>query len=142
MQEIENTFSFLWQYLSLSDDDIHMKTQSFTDIYKDDVSEDLIQEVLDLKTIHVANFGDKELAPFNLQQKLHENKLQPLFCNCTIALCIFCTISATVSKLKIMNQQRFPDLRMLSIEQNIARNLDYSYIITHFAQQRARKVLL
>ena len=71
--------------------------------------EDLIQELIDLKSIHAANFGDSALAPFELLKKLHECKLQPLFYNCTIALRIFCTIPATVaeaersfSKLKLI----------------------------------------
>ena len=157
VKAIESTFSFLWQYLTLTETEIRIKAKAFIEKYKDDVCEDLIQELIDLKSIHAANFGDSALAPFELLKKLHECKLQPLFYNCTIALRIFCTIPATVaeaersfSKLKLiknffrstMSQQRLSDLGTLAIEHEIARKIDYSNIIDHFAKQKARKAML
>ena len=156
-KQIENKFAFLWQYCALTDNEIKMKADNFVKIYEVDVSNELAQEVIDLKVIHEANFGKEPLSPIDLLNKLNEYKLQPLFCNCCIALRIFCTIPATVaeaersfSKLKsiknylrtTMNQDRLSDLGMLAIENKIAREVDYSNIIDHFAQKKARKVKL
>ena len=157
VKAIESTFSFLWQYSTLSEDEIRYKGKAFVDRYKDDVSDDLVQEIIDLKSIHPANFGEQALPPFELLNKLYEYKLQPLFCNCSIALRIFCTIPATVaeaersfSKLKsiknylrtTMTQQRISDLGILAIEHETARKVDYDNVIDFFAKQKARKAHL
>ena len=41
-----------------------------------------------------------------------------------------------------MSQQRLSDLGTLAIEHEIARKIDYSNIIDHFAKQKARKAML
>ena len=76
---IESTFSFLWQYPTLTESETKVKAKTFIDRYKDDVSDELVQEIIDLKSIHEANFGEKPLPPLELLNKLHEQKLQSLF---------------------------------------------------------------
>ena len=82
VKAIESTLPFLRQYLTLTETEIRIKAKAFIEKYKDHVCEDLIQELIDLKSIHATNFGDSALAPFELLKKLHEYKLQPLFYNC------------------------------------------------------------
>uniref|UniRef100_A0A1X7UJ34 HAT C-terminal dimerisation domain-containing protein n=1 Tax=Amphimedon queenslandica TaxID=400682 RepID=A0A1X7UJ34_AMPQE len=130
MKELESTF--LWQYLTLTDTEIRIKAKAFIEKYKDDVCDDLIQEFINLKSIHVANFGDSALAPLELQKKLNES---------TVA-----EADRSFSKLKMvknflqstMSQQRLSDLGMLAIEHEIAKKTT----LTSFAKQKARKAVL
>lgn len=63
---IEGTFSFLWQYSALSESEIIDKAKTFIVRYSDDVSDELVQEMIDIMSIHTANFGEKALPPFEL----------------------------------------------------------------------------
>lgn len=56
--EINELFSFLWQYRDLSDDFLEFKVMTFIQKYGDDVSEDLLRE---LKDLNEANFGCLQL---------------------------------------------------------------------------------
>ena len=131
--------------------------QRFVQEYSVDVSEELVQEMDDLKAIHAANFGEEQLHPIDLLNSLHKCRLQTLFPNCCIALRLFCTLPVTVaeaersfSKLKLiknylrstMGQDRLTDLGILAIETDFARKLNFDNIIDYFAQQKARKVHL
>lgn len=81
--------------------------------------------------------------------------LQNPFPNATVSYRILLTIPITVasaersfSKLKLiksylrtsMTQERLTSLAILSIEEDIASNLDYNEIINEFARNKARKV--
>jgi hypothetical protein len=158
VKEICNKFSFLWEYQKLSESEIRAAASNFSEIYSNDVSEtELIEELLHLKQIHNANFGQQQLPPFQLLQKIAELKLNSLFCNVIIALRIFCTIPVPVasaersfSKLKLvknylrstMGQERTSDLALISIECVLARKMDFSDVIDAFAKKKARKVAL
>ena len=64
---INNLFCFLWQYLELSEDQILEACNVFGKKYANDVSKkDLKEEMLRLKAIHSANFGNSSLPPFEL----------------------------------------------------------------------------
>ena len=89
VKQINCQFSFLWQYLKMIESDLKLNSQKFVKHYGIDVSEELVQEMNDLKAIHVANFGEEQLHPMSLLNNLHKNKLQTLFPNCCIALRIF-----------------------------------------------------
>ena len=82
----------------MSEDDIKKSASSFITEYSVDVSEELIEEVLFLKDIHVANFGDKKLRPIKLLNKIYELKLSNMFPNSCIALRLFCTLPVTVAE--------------------------------------------
>jgi hypothetical protein len=86
---------------------------------------------------------------------LHLNRLQEVFPNVSIVLRIVLTIPVTVasgersfSKLKLiktylrasMKQDRLNGLAKLSIEKDVASELDYSSVITKFASLKARRV--
>ena len=152
---INNLFCFLWQYLELSEDQILEACNVFGKKYANDVSKkDLKEEMLRLKAIHSANFGNSSLPPFELLSTIRKFRLEEIFPNVCIGLRMFCTLPVTVasgersfSKLKLvknflrstMGQERLSDLAMLSIEAKIARCVDFQDIINDFAKKKARK---
>ena len=88
---------------------------------------------------------------------LHKNTIQCNYLNFAIALRIVLTCPLTVagaersfSKLKLiktvqrstMNDDRLNDLATLSIENKVARSLNYDDIITEFAASKSRRVKL
>jgi hypothetical protein len=83
--------------------------------------------------------------------------MQDLYPNTWIAMRILLTIPVTVasgersfSKMKLiktylrstMSQDRLSSLGTLSIEKNIAENLDFSTLIKDFGDKKARKINL
>lgn len=154
VKKITGTFSFLWQYLSMDENELHSSVRKFVNEYSVDVSDDLIQEMDEIKKIHRSNFGEDQLRQVQLLNCLHKYKLTTLFPNCCVALRIFCTLPVTVaegersfSKLSYiknyqrstMTQYRLTDLGTLAIESKLARQLNFDNIIDHFANLKARK---
>ena len=139
---INNIFCFLWKYRQMSDTDISDSTSEFALAYQNDVSDqELKEEVIHLKKIHIANFGNDTLKPTQLLNKLSEYNLLGVLKNVGIALRIFCTLPVTVasaersfSKLKLikndlrtqMTQGRLNDLASLSNESDLAMKVDFS----------------
>ena len=154
--KIDNMFCFLWRYLDLTEQQISTACVTLAKLYEKDISQhELIDEVIYLKVIHSANFGDDSSSPFNLLEKGSEFKLAEIFPNFCIALRIFCTLPVTVasaersfSKLKLienflrstMMQDRLNDLAILSIERDLTRKVDFSDVINAFALKKAREV--
>ena len=106
---IDKLFSFLWQYLHLSEVEISEASDVFAGKYSDDVSQDqLKEEIIYLKSIHCDNFGDKALSPQDLQNKISEFNLYEIFGNICVALQIFCTLPVTVAsalKFSLLNER-------------------------------------
>ena len=141
--------------MELSEDQILEACNVFGKKYANDVSKkDLKEEMLRLKAIHSANFGNSSLPPFELLSTIRKFRLEEIFPNVCIGLRMFCTLPVTVasaersfSKLKLvknflrstMGQERLSDLAMLSIEAKIARCVDFQDIINDFATKKARK---
>lgn len=155
IRKINDIFSFLWCYLSMNENDVIDKVETFGEIYDKDVNgHELRDELLHLKSIHESNFGKDPLGPLDLLNKIHLFNLNELFSNTCIALRIFITLPVTVasaersfSKLNLiksflrstMEQERLNDLALLSIESDISRNINYDSIIEDFALKKARK---
>eukprot|EP00112_Aurelia_sp_Birch-Aquarium-sp1_P011534 Seg2424.3 transcript_id=Seg2424.3/GoldUCD/mRNA.D3Y31 product="hypothetical protein" protein_id=Seg2424.3/GoldUCD/D3Y31 len=60
--KIDAMFGFLWRYLALTEQQISAACVTLAKKYKDDISPDeLREEMLHLKTIHAANFGEESL---------------------------------------------------------------------------------
>eukprot|EP00112_Aurelia_sp_Birch-Aquarium-sp1_P025206 Seg827.5 transcript_id=Seg827.5/GoldUCD/mRNA.D3Y31 product="hypothetical protein" protein_id=Seg827.5/GoldUCD/D3Y31 len=153
---INDLFSFLWQYLERTDEMIHEACVKFGTTYGEDISPvALEEEVLHIKTVNIANFGEKALDPHALLNQITKFKLEEIFYNVCTALRIFFTLPVTVAsaersfkKLKLiknlmrstMTQDRLTDFAMLSIESEIARTVDFNDIIHDFANMKVRKV--
>ena len=97
----------------------------------------------------------KKVTPLNCLNYLFESGLTDLFPNVWIALRIMLTIPVSVvsaersfSKLKLiktylrsnMGQERLSGLAIISIENEISSQLDYSRLIDLFAEEKVRKV--
>ena len=140
----------------MPDEILQAKAEKFIQIYSTDVSDELVTELKDLKSIHVPNFGIQPLSPIELLNRIYKSKLQSLFSNCCIALRIFCTIPVSVaeaessfSKLNLiknfftsMTQVRLSDLGILAIESELSRRENLDHNIDIFAHQKARKAHL
>ena len=100
------------------------------------MSQELVQEMSDLRAIYVANFGEEQLHSIDLLNNLQKTKLQTLFLNCCIVLR---TSPGTVtegersfSKLKLVknylpstiNQDRLTDLGTLATESSFVRKVN------------------
>lgn len=103
---------------------------------------------------NVAPYISSEMNALNVMNYLFTNNLIYLFPNLVISIRIFLTLPVTVasgersfSKLKIiknylrstMGQQRLSDLSIISIEKELAENIDVSNIVKTFALKKARK---
>lgn len=154
IKEIENSFSFLWNYLNLTDEEIAEKVKVFVNNYKSDISNDLQSELKHIKAIHKANLGAKALEPFKLLNKIRELNLHTLFPNICIGLRMFLTLPVTVAEAErsfsalkriknvlrsTMCQDRLTNLAILAVEPELARKTDYKKLIDHFADKKARK---
>ena len=156
-KEISERFSFLWNYLTMPPEEVEEKSRSLAEEYPADISQDLVQEMMHLPSVHRANFGDAPLSPLGLLNILTEHKLEGIFTNVCVGLRILLTMPATVasaeqsfSKLKLiknflhttMSQGRLVDLARLSIETDIAKTVDFDSVIQSFAKQKARKAVV
>ena len=152
-KRIDSLFGFLYKFLSLSDEDLTSAVINFCAMYKSDLSKDLVEEMIFLKKISLANLGDVQLSPLQLLNKC----LESLFPNVCISLRIFCTLLVTVasaersfSQLKriksysrsTMAQERLQGLALLCIESELAKTIDYDSIIDTFAAKKDRKAAL
>ena len=99
----------------------------------------------------------RRVKPIDLLNRIPQLKLQCLFPNIIIAIRIFLTLPVTVAtgersfsklsflKNKLRNsstQDRVVSLSMLSIECDLARQIDFDSVIDIFAQAKARRVPL
>ena len=158
-KQISSRFSFLWKYLSMTEEELIEKSIFLADIYTEDINgDDLGIEMVDLKKlIHPGNFGENQLNPFELLNKILTYALDNIVPNLSVSLRIFLTIPATAasaersfSKLKLiknylrstMTQDRLIGLARLSIESELAREIDFRDVIKAFARKKARKALL
>ena len=153
----KHLFGFLYKFQSLSDEDLTSAVTSFCAMYKNDVSKEMVEEMMLLKKIRHANLGDVQMSPLQLLNKLHDVRLESLFPNVCISLRIFCTLPVTVasaersfSQLKriksysrsTMAQERLQGLALFCIESELAKTIDYDSIIATFASRKDRKAAL
>ena len=141
--------------MALSEKEVFHACGIFANKFKEDIClYRLKEEMIHIRSIHVANFGEQSLSPLQLLNKISKFKLDEIFYNVSTALRIFCTLPVTVastersfSKLKLiknflrstMSQQRLTDLAISSIESEIARKIDFQTVIKDFALKKARK---
>ena len=123
---------------------------ALTDEENEDVDgNDLYRELQDLL------LPPSVFAPIDVLNYLHKNEILSLYPNIAIVLKLLLTIPVSVasaersfSKLKIiknylrstMTQNRLNDLAIISIEKDIAKEIDPHKIIQQFASIKARKI--
>lgn len=129
----------------------HLKDGSDSDI--DGV--ELCTEIVNIKQLLISCLDVS--SPLNILQHIFDYELQDIFSNLWIALRLLLTLPVTVasgeqsfSKLKLiktylrstMANERLVSLSVLSIENEIAAEIDFSTIIRSFAESKSRKVLI
>lgn len=154
VKSITDIVKCLWQYLEKDEHELSEASKLLIETYPDDITNDIIDELKFLKSIHQSNLGQEPLKPLHLLNRLRKLKLDSLFPTICIALRLFCTLPVTVaeaersfSKLNIiknnlrstMGQSRLSGLATLSIENELARQLNFDDIINDFTAKKARK---
>ena len=153
-KQISDTF---WNYQKMSKEELKRKAAKLAENYSKDISsEGLVQEMNHIM-VHNANFGRKQLGALELLNALAEYRLESIFPNLSVSLRMFLTAPATVasaersfSKLKLiknylrstMSQDRLNNLARLSIESDIAKQIDFDTAIRSFAKKKTRKATL
>lgn len=122
-------------------------------MYPKDLSGELENELLHLHAVYGATFPPN-LLPLRLLNAIYDLQLHSIFGEICIALRIFCTLPVTVaggerafSKMKLiknylrstMSQERLNSLALLSIESQLARQLDFKDLIRDFATKKTRQ---
>lgn len=155
MRQIHGKFSFLWELCSMDDEELSKAAKDLAESYPEDLNgKRLMDEVESLKLVHRQNFGKESLPPLKLLNKMKSLGLHELFPECSIALTLFLTIPVSVasgersfSHLNLiksdirstMCQDRLNNLATLNMNCNVARNLDFSDIITKLARRQVSR---
>ena len=121
-------------------------------IYYNDISPDVIDELKDLKKIHLVNIDSSILTPLELPNKLHKFNLNALFPNISVLLLCILPISVAEAKrsfsmvarvkmycAQLSAKDQLISLGVLAIECKLARQLNFDDIIDEFASRKARK---
>jgi len=86
---LNKTFSVLWKYLTTDNATIAVQAKALCEKYNQDICEDFVDEIQDLKKIHTTNISSENLAPFDLLNMLYQQGLEGIFPNTCILLRIF-----------------------------------------------------
>ena len=101
-KKIHDTFSFLWNYRKMTEEELKNKAADLAENYPKDISnEDLVQEMNNIAMVHNANFGKEQLGPLELLNALAKYKLDSIFPNLSVSLRMFLTAPATVASASL-----------------------------------------
>ncbi len=140
-----------------SDQVILENARNFQQLYKDDIEESFPEECLHFRDfIKVASNKDKFKGP-NFSAFLHDNDLDNVFPNVSIAFRIFltlaisnCTAERSFSYLKRLKsvdratliEENLNDLAILVIEADLLHEIDFEELISDFAQMKSRRKMM
>ena len=79
----------LWKYSTTEDTTIERQARTLFEKYSNDLYEDIVDEIKDLKKIHFANISSSTLGPFDLFIKLHQLHFETIFSNVCLMFRIF-----------------------------------------------------
>ena len=157
IKNICGTYEFLWKFDDLTEENLICYANNFQESYSQDVSCEIVEEILFLKRIADVNFQLQQKSPKNILETIMKQKLCSVFPNIVVALRIFLSLPASVatnersfSVLKriknylssTMEDERLNGLAVLNINCDKARQMDFSAVINKFAEKKARKALL
>lgn len=143
--EVAERFDFLQHLNNFEADTILKKAEHLQMLYKDDLDENFVTEVLHYKEYEISNF-----------EQFIDQKLEQTFPNVFIALRIFlsmavsnCTAERSFSLLKRIKmylranllEEKLNALSILCIENYITNELDFDHLIKDFSQLKSRKEL-
>lgn len=158
LKTIHGLFGFLYKFQLLSKDELMKSAKDLETALSDGQSSDIDGYMLAEEMEAVKSFIPPSLTqPMGILRHLVKVNEGVDFPNLCIALRILLTIPVTVasgersfSKLKLiktylratMAQERLNNLAILSIENDVAHNLNFDDVIDTFAARKARKVKL
>lgn len=158
-KEICELFAPVLAFMDLDKEELKLKSANLVAYYPSDFadSEALFEETLHMKNVFVTVFHS-EKDPLKLLNSINEKNLQPIFLNFCTAIKLFCIIPVTVSTAErsfsrlsnslktwqrsTTGQTRLNHLAILAIENELAKTVDFSDVITEFSEKKARKVIL
>nr|XP_047141247.1 uncharacterized protein LOC101240813 [Hydra vulgaris] len=156
IEEKCSKFSFLWSLQkSQTDQELGLKAENLAKLYP----EDLCKNEFSDEVRHFFSVRRNILAsekPVELQNEVYAKGLHSIFPQVYVSLRIFLTLPVSTSegersfsKLAIikdyrstMGQERLCYLMILSIESDLAINVNYEEVISNFAAKKARKMCL
>src|SRR6218665_1905767 len=105
---MNDLFSFLWVFNSLSEDDIKTQATTLAEIYSNQFSLEIVGEMLFLKDTYAANFK-LSVSPKNILAEMLEMPLIDLFPNISIPLRTFLTLPVSVTEAECtFSSQKLP----------------------------------
>ncbi|XP_043483555.1 uncharacterized protein LOC122512016 [Leptopilina heterotoma] len=149
-------FGFLVELNDIEPCQLELKANNLVDAYPEDLERNLTNEL-----VHLVAFSKQyekregESTEVFLYRLILENTFKSSFCNAEIALRIYLTLMVnncsgerSFSKMKIiknrlrtsMGQNRLENLTLLSLENDILRNLSFNQIIDDFAKEKSQRL--
>ncbi|XP_066436824.1 zinc finger MYM-type protein 1-like [Eleutherodactylus coqui] len=154
--KICDLFDPVLRFMDIENEELKSKVKSLVQRFKRDLTEDLFEEIVHMKSIYKTVFNEKK-DPLCLLQVIYNFHLQGIFVNFCLALRLFCTIPVTVPSTErsfsrvgdalktwqggSTSQERLNKLAVLAMENELAKTVDFSDIINQFAQMKAREKL-
>lgn len=162
IHKFSDMFGFLWGFKlsSMSEVDLKRNAKDLCLVYSDDL--DLVNFINEVKYLKFQitpfmpeNKCMQELGPLLILNILYANGLETPVPNVVTALRIFLTLPVTVasnerafSKLKLIKnylrssvgQERLTNLSIISIENAIAKNINFDDVIAKFSNVKCRRI--
>jgi len=153
VSSICNLFEVLWNFDEMEEKSLIEAASILQTKYKNQISEEIVDEFKFLKRVYKTNFKGCT-KPCELLKDIIEMGFLNIYPNIAIALRIFLTLPVSVAEAErsfsvlkriknylrsTMLQDRVNGLATLNINCDIARNVDYSELISSFAALKARK---
>jgi len=140
-------------------EELRQKLMKISQIYEDDLDDDLLMEWMQFSSFVENNFLNCGLSasPHKILHFLFENNLGQVFPNILIIYRLYLTIPMTncssersFSKLSLiknrlrssLGEEKLNALLLLSIENDLTKSLSFEDIVEDFAHEKARKVVL
>lgn len=155
VSSICNLFEVLWNFDEMEEKTLVEAAIILQKKYKNQIGEEIVEEFKFLKRVYKYNFKGCT-KPCELLKDIIEMGFLNIYPNIAIALRIFLTLPVSVAEAErsfsvlkriknylrsTMVQDRVNGLATLNINWDIARNTDYSELISSFAALKARKAL-
>ncbi|KAG8444242.1 hypothetical protein GDO86_009431 [Hymenochirus boettgeri] len=156
MEDVCKLFAPVLKLRKLSDEELITFSRKLISAYPHDFTDTLLGELQHLHKVYEATFSE-ELQPLDLLNAIYNLQLQGIFGEICIALRIFTTLPLSVaegerafSKLSLiknyqrstMSEQRLNSLAVISIENELAKKLDFKDLIKDFANRKVRRLTL
>ncbi|KAG0724329.1 Zinc finger MYM-type protein 1 [Chionoecetes opilio] len=151
---MRSRFGVLLNFKELDGEALSNQCDEFCSTLSTEDEKDIDGKELALEISNLPSLPSDDMTALQLLSYIHKKQLKELYPNLWIALRIVCTLPVTVasaersfSKLKLiktylrssMGQNRLSGLSIISINQEIGKQLSYDEVINDFASKKARR---